>query len=84
MMRTSIDRLCNLTNNIGIFVPRKLKFIFLIENPDLTFINETRTEGFIVTNPDPMIVIESRTEGIKFERHKKEILNKFTSSLKNQ
>ena len=25
--------------------PRKLKFRFLIENPDLTFINETRTKG---------------------------------------
>jgi hypothetical protein len=37
-----------------------------------------------VTNPDSMIIIESRTEGIKFERHKEEIFDKFTSPLKNQ
>ena len=29
--------------------PRKLKFIFLIENPDPTFIIETRTKGISIT-----------------------------------
>jgi hypothetical protein len=41
----STDTLWDPTNNIGIFTPRKLKFRFLIENPDQTFINKMWTEG---------------------------------------
>lgn len=36
------------------------------------------------TNLDPVIISESRTEGIRFEHHKEKIVDKFTSSMKNQ
>ena len=75
-MRTSIDTLWDPTKILE-YLPKKAKIQILIENPDPTFISETRTKG-ISNRPWP-----NNYNGIMNQRYKvwtpqRRILDKFT------
>ena len=76
LMRTSIDTVWDPTKILE-YLPKKAKIQILIENPDPTFVSETRTKG-ISNRPWP-----NDYNGIMNQRYKvwtpqRRILNKFT------